>query len=150
MSVTLTAEEQIRDLGIQLERAKAATKDAQQAANENAAKIEQAMAAYLDADAKRQDAEDKMAEALAEAKAHAAALEAAQTSAAKNEKIAAEAVAAKDHAQESVNALTADNKAFKAEVARLTVVNERLEAKIAADKPKLEALAELLSAYNAQ
>jgi chromosome segregation ATPase len=149
MPATLTTDEQLKDLQVQIDRAKAEAKAANADRNEALLEVEKAREAVAEVKAAITAAEESAAAARAEAEAHAAVLEDAQTRAAKAEKAAEKAKANEAGTQESLDATRTDNDAAKAEIKRLTQAVERQDKELARLRPIAEAAVALRDALPA-
>lgn len=145
MATALTTDEQLKDLRVQLDRAREAQRVAEKDANEAKLEAEKLSAALVEANREANAADDTASEAMLEAKEAKGLLEDAQTRAAAAEASEAKAVAELGGVKEDLVACRADCAALKSEVAHLSGVIERQGAQLDEAKPKLAAYDAMLA-----
>jgi chromosome segregation ATPase len=149
MATSLTTDEQIKDLRVQLDRARDAQRVAEQDANDAKLEAEKLSASLVEATREANAADDTASAAMLQAKEASSKLEDAQTRAAAAEEAQKKAVAELAGVKVDLAACKEDCASLKSEVKHLDVVVARQQAQLDEAKPKLDAYAAMLAAAGA-
>jgi hypothetical protein len=140
MATSLTTDEQIKDLRVQLDRARDAQRAAEQDANDARLEAEKLSAALVEANRDAAAADDTASEAMLEAKEAKAKLEDAHTAAAQWESVAGKALLDYENLKSELEGARIEGKLYKGEVEQLNGVIGRLQAQVDEMRPRIAAL----------